>query len=543
MTWRRRHAGRTAIRLATLRSVRRVTFIASLVAASTLAVAPAHAARSCTEPGADWQSATPAEQGFDAAKLQAALDFGTQAGGASLRVYRNGCRVAADRAFAVNRNVNFESYSLAKSITSLLFGRAMTLGLISPDDPLGSLLPEADKAHGAITMRDLLTGTTGLKWVGTRDYDIFTPDRIGNALTTEVEKQPGSFFEYSQNGPALVAMAVQRAVGEDVQAFAQRELFGPLGIEPGTWGWKRDSKGATQGFFGLEMQTDDYARFGELMRRGGLWNGRRLLSQRYVRESTAPSERNGCYGWLIWVNDAKPCIGPTVSERPVRQRRYFPDLPTDTFHYEGLFGQIVTVMPTQGIIVARNGQDSPLNLAGGTDTESELYEKILAALTDGSASPPVGDGGATVRGDGGNPNPDEGFQFAFSRDGLSETQKGLAVGPLPPAGPDRARALRPRLAHLKPNRRGEVTVRVTCPARRPGRGAAPCEGVSTLTGTRRPQRYAIAPGATSILRFALTTATQKAVRAQRRMSLRLETRNADAADGTPAGIDLPVRLG
>ena len=66
------------------------------------------------------------------------------------------------------------------------------------------------------------------------------------------------------------------------------------------------------------MRPDDFGRLGELMRRGGVWRGRRLLSKRFVAEAIAPSPTNGCYAWLIWVNAAAPCVGPTISERPVR---------------------------------------------------------------------------------------------------------------------------------------------------------------------------------------------------------------------------------
>ena len=73
---------------------------------------------------------------------------------------------------------------MAKSVTALMFGRAMQLGLIDPEDPVGSLVPEADAAHGRITNRDLLTMTSGLRWNGLRDYNIFTmPDRVRDALT------------------------------------------------------------------------------------------------------------------------------------------------------------------------------------------------------------------------------------------------------------------------------------------------------------------------------------------------------------------------
>ena len=116
---------------------------------------------------------------MDAAKLQDAMDYGTQNAGFALRVYRHGCLVAEDRLASANRTSTYESWSMAKSVTSLVFGRAMQLGLVSPDDPVGSLVPEADGPHGTITLHDLLTMTSGLQWNGLRDYNIFTmPDRI-----------------------------------------------------------------------------------------------------------------------------------------------------------------------------------------------------------------------------------------------------------------------------------------------------------------------------------------------------------------------------
>lgn len=510
-----------------------------MLLAALIAAVPAHAAEQphCAEPGADWQSVSPGQEGFDPARLQSAIDYGSSNLGLSVRVYRNGCRVGVDHAYAANRDAQFESWSMAKSMTSLVFGRAMRLGLISPDDPLGSLVPEADGPHGAITMRDLLTQSSGLRWNGARDYDILMPDRVRDGLTVDIAHPRGTFFEYSQSGPALVAEAVQRAVGEDFQSFAQRELFGPLGIEPGTWHWARDSAGHTQGFFGLNMSTDDFARFGELMRRGGMWQGRRLLLRRYVREAIAPSQTNGCYGWLIWVNAARPCIGPTVSSRPVHDRRYFPHLPTDTYHFEGLLGQIVTIMPSLGIEVARNGEQTVADLAGGGDSEGELYDRILAALTDGSAPTSVGDGD-TVRGDT-VPNPDEGFQHSFAEP--AQFTQPYENPPLPPAGPARARALRLRLAHAQPSRTGGVTMRATCPARWPGRPPEHCVGTATFEGTRAVLSYDLAPGETRLLRFVLTPASLRRYRSAGHLELHCTAVNRDATAGTDATVPVALR--
>jgi CubicO group peptidase (beta-lactamase class C family) len=154
-------------------------------------------------------------------------------------------------------------------------------------------------------------------------------DRVRDALTLEPVHPPGTYFEYAQSTVTLLAEAVGRSAGEDIQAFAQRELMDPLGIPADAWGWGRDPAGHVQGFFAVAMRPDDYGRLGELLRRDGLWRGRRLLSRRFVSEAITPSKTNGCYGWLIWVNAGTPCIGPTVTERPVSATRDFPELPAD----------------------------------------------------------------------------------------------------------------------------------------------------------------------------------------------------------------------
>jgi CubicO group peptidase (beta-lactamase class C family) len=507
--------------------------IAAALVALTCAIAAgsagtASAAKRCDEPGARWQRATPAEAGMDAAKLQSAVDYGTTQLSFAIRVYRHGCLVMTDRLGALNARAQYESWSAAKSITSMVFGRAMTLGLIGPDDPVGALVPEADAAHGAITMRDLLTMTSGLRWNGFRDYDIAMPDRLRDALTVDVVHKPGTFFEYSQSGPALLAEAVQRAVGEDFQAFAQRELFAPIGIPAGSWRWTRDSKGHTQGFFGMNMVPDDYARLGDLLRRGGIWHGKRLLSQRYMREAVAPSQTNGCYGWLIWVNAAKPCIGPTISTRPVRPRSEFPGLPADLYDFSGLFGQLVTVMPTQDIEVARFGQDPGLINFSSADGgwEAELYRRILASLTDEpmkAAADPT-----SVSRAGEKPNADYGFQTSlFEPDQVFHPWTDPS---LPPAGPARARAVRLRLATPHASRTGVVSVRLTCPAR----AASPCTGEATLTGASAPAAYAAAPGETKLLRFTLTRTSRRPLEAT------IGARNDDAAGGTSTAVAVRV---
>ena len=169
---------------------------------------------------------------MDGAKLREAVNYGTANSGFAVRVYRGGCLVAEDSVNPESSDLQFESWSLAKSVTALVFGRAMTQELVHRHDRVGGLITEADSMHGQTTLEQLLRMNSGLRWNGLRDYNIFMRDRLRDGLTVPYDKAPGTYYEYSQSGPALLAESVQRAVGEDFQSYAQRELFGPLGSPP-----------------------------------------------------------------------------------------------------------------------------------------------------------------------------------------------------------------------------------------------------------------------------------------------------------------------
>jgi CubicO group peptidase (beta-lactamase class C family) len=501
------------------------------------AAAPAQAAKTCSEPGDEWERATPAEAEMDAAKLQSAIDYGSTQASYAIRVYRGGCLVGEDRLADRNRHSRYQSWSMAKSVTSMIFGRAMTLGLMSPDDPVGSLVPEADQAHGEITVHDLLTMTSGLKWNGFRDYNIFTmPDRVRDALTLEVVKPHGTYFEYAQSAVSLLAEIVGRSAGEDVMAFGQRELMTPLGIEEGSWDWTRDKAGHVGGFYGVQMTPDDYGRLGDLFRRGGVWKGQRLLSHEYIERSVAPSKTNGCYGWLIWVNAAAPCIGPTVANRGVENSRDFPDLPADFYNFSGLFGQRVTVFPTQDIVIVRTGQDPGLVPAGQASWENELYKRVLGAMTDQTIEPP----GDAPRVNEENEDVDYGFGSALSEP--DQYSKGVQQDPLPAAGPARARAAVFGGGTKRVGRGGVVRAKLACPPQWLSPGLSECTGVAKLKGAKA-LRYRIRAGEAKTLRFLLSTKAMRKLRRGGSLALDAQARNADAAGGTVSRARIRLRYG
>lgn len=512
---------------------RLVTATAAACVLIVSAATPAAAAKRCAEPGAEWSRATPAEAGMDAAALQEAMDYGTANLGFAVRVYRRGCLVAEDRLAELNRDARYESWSMAKSVTALVFGRAMTLGLITPDDVVGGLVPEASRAHGRIRVRDLLTMTSGLRWNGLRDYNVFTtPDRVRDALTLDPVHEPGTYFEYAQSPVSLLAEIVGRAAGEEFVSFAQRERMGPLGIEPGSWFWVRDRAGHAGGFYGVNMHPDDFGRLGELLRRGGRWRGRRLLGDEFVRGAITPSPANGCYGWLIWVNAGRPCIGPRITSRPVSATYDFPTLPRDMYRFSGLFGQLVTVFPSQELVIVRTGQDPGLAFAGGASWELGLYERVLGAIRDTHVERP---GPEDVPPTPDDPGDDHGFQTALLEP--DQYAKGVVQDPLPPAGPARARAPRFELALDRVSRTGVIVLRMFCPPR----PARPCRGRASMPRTRSVRPYEVPAGDSRLVRFTLTSRNLRAARRERVLRLPVTATNEDAAEGVTVTREIAVR--
>ncbi len=479
---------------------------AALAAAAFLAPSAAGATKTCSEPGVKWTRATAAEVGMDAGKLKEAVDFAMSDNALAFRVYRHGCLVAENASAPEGTSLQTQSWSMAKGVSSVAFGRAWTLGLISPDDPVGSLYPEADRAHGKIRLRDLLSMAAGNSQAFFHDFNIGMPDRVRDGLTIPLVHKPGTYFNYWQTGPPLVDEAIKRAAGEDFQAFFQRELLSAIGIKPGSWSWGRDLKGHTQGFFDLRMRPDDYARFGDLMRRDGVWRGKRLLSRRYMRNAVTPTSAYGCYGWFLWLHASRQCDGRS-GEGNVKG--WDPKL----FEFNGLNQQLVTVFPATDIVMVRVG--------AGPGRTRALYEHTLRAVTDQPVPMP------TIAPDPNSPP----FRQTPSKD---DGTNGLSPPPLPAAGPPRARAVQLESTSTRSDAKGRVTVVLHCPPRLPATQSS-CTGRAALARALAPRGFDIAAGASTPLRFKLTKSALRRLKRSRRATLTLAaTTRAANATGTVA---------
>lgn len=313
--------------------------------------------RRCSEPapGSDAERVSPGDVAVDAEMLQSALDYAVVKGSQSVRVYRHGCLIGTGANDPSAEWVPLPAWSMTKGVVSMVVGRAVALGELGVDDPVGLHLPQADARKSGLTVRQFLTQTTGLRMAWTADLnEAATADSARAVLARPFEAVPGTSFNYAQTTITALIAVVEAAVGEDFQSFAQRELFGRIGITAEQWRWGRDASGRTQGFAFLEMAPKAFGRLGRLLLQDGTWAGERLIPHDYVAQARTGTTANPCYGFL-WVNNVGtgcPQSGPTLTrfERP-----WMPTLPSDSFALSGMFDQLVIVIPSLDMVVVRMG--------------------------------------------------------------------------------------------------------------------------------------------------------------------------------------------
>ncbi len=198
-----------------------------------------------------------------------------------------------------------EAMSVTKSVVALAVGRLITTGKIkSVDQPVADFFPEWRQGKKKlITIRHLLTQTSGIQSQPTTEEVYASPDFVQLALCAELSSDPGTRFSYNNKALNLLAGVVQRAAGKRLDVYLGEEVFAPLGITD--FGWTLDAAGNPHGMSGLQILPADLAKLGQLILDGGRWNGKQLLSPEWVKEATSPSAKLPGYGYLWWLLQSK----------------------------------------------------------------------------------------------------------------------------------------------------------------------------------------------------------------------------------------------
>lgn len=330
-----------------------------LLAVLMMAVGVRTAAAQTAWPGADWETATPASQGMDAAGLEQARAWLESHQSKSGLVVRHG-RIVAEWYFGdATPQTKFAAYSTSKSLSSMATGLAIADGRLALDHTVGQHLPDVSPAgKRAVTVKHLLSMSSGVHndpMVGQRE------DLFSYALrTVAMDHEPGAKWDYNNTGLALLSPVFHKATGRQIDEFLTERVFGPIGIRPDDLTWER-REGFAIPYSGCHTTARSLARIGLLVRHHGRWNDRQVVPAAWLTESIAPSqELNPSYGYLWWNN--------TTGK--------WPGVPKDAFAALGRWDNNIFVAPGLDLIVIRQS-----DLAPGKDHKiAEYYQLVCDAV-------------------------------------------------------------------------------------------------------------------------------------------------------------------
>ncbi|MBN4070983.1 serine hydrolase [Crocinitomix catalasitica] len=243
------------------------------------------------------------------------------------------------------------SFSMAKSIVSLLVGVAIDEGKIkSIDDPVADYLSEFTDAKKNITIRHILTMSSGLSWsesynhpfcdVAELYYDSDDRDLALNRRT--IEEDPGEIFRYKSGDTQVLVYVLKAATGKSVSEYASEKLWQKMGAESeAKWSLAGDASSTEKGFCCFYARSRDFLRLGRLINNRGNWKGEQLVSKSYVDElcTLAPlkksgGEANNCYGYQYWIYTGE---------------KY------EVTYLRGMNGQYIISIPEKDLVIVRTG--------------------------------------------------------------------------------------------------------------------------------------------------------------------------------------------
>jgi CubicO group peptidase (beta-lactamase class C family) len=262
------------------------------------AVAPA-AVAAPPEGDGFWQPADPAAVGLDVAAIQEHLALAKASGAdAFLIAYRG--KVISEWYSPRYRTPAF-TMSSVKSITGLLAGLLVADGKLAVDDPVARFVPSwAEGRRGRVSVRHLLTMSAGLaRTTDPRKSVGFAADKNAFVSGLEPTSEPGSRWDYSNEGVQLLAPILEKAAGVPLQDYARDHLFRPIGMDETRL--HVDGNGQAWTYADAETTLRDFARLGELMRNKGRFKGRPIVPEAWVVASTRPCPLNPQYGYLWWL--------------------------------------------------------------------------------------------------------------------------------------------------------------------------------------------------------------------------------------------------
>lgn len=277
------------------------------------------------------------------------------------------------------------SFSVAKSLTSTMVGAAVKDGYIkSLDDKVTDYIAGLKgSAYDDVTVRQLLTMTSGVKW--NEDYTDPNSDvarfnehqaaegedvTVSYMKTLPREAPAGTKWVYKTGETNLIGVLVSEATGKPLAEYLSEKVWAPFGMEQDAT-WLLGSTGHEISGCCIQASTRDYARFGQFIINGAVAGGDKIVPDDWLAQATVKQADIGVtgrgYGYQWWTND------------------------DGSFAAQGIFGQGIFIDPARKLVIATNGNWPTAQDAVRAAAREAFYDALQKAVDDrGSAADGAG---------------------------------------------------------------------------------------------------------------------------------------------------------
>ncbi len=300
------------------------------------------------------------------------LDINNELGTIAFLIIKNDSIWFEDYAENYGTASQTNSFSIAKSITSALLGKAIRDGYIKNlSQAVSDFYPQFEDSE--MTVGDLSSMASGLDWdesyknpfaITARAY--YDDDLAETILGLRGTETPGKSFKYLSGNTQLLGMVIEKASGKKLAEYLYESFWEPMGFEqPALWQIDDDENRLVKAYCCIASNARDFARFGKLYKDFGKWNGKKLLDSSFVAGSITPRfEESTQYGYGFWLSD---------------------HLDKKIFVMRGILGQYVITIPEDDLIIVRLGHNRGIKTENPFSHDFYVYiEEVYAMLQNNS---------------------------------------------------------------------------------------------------------------------------------------------------------------
>ena len=317
----------------------------------------------------EWEGSILEELNWNTTAAPLLQDFLAEKGTKAFIILKNG-KIAVEWYFdSHTQNTSWYWASAGKTLTAFTIGVAQEQGLLDITNNTSDFLGEGwtsliNEKERLISIQNQLTMTSGLN---NQFFDCITPDCL------EYVSDAGTQWSY-HNGPyTLLQSVVANASQQEWSAYFNQHVRDKIGMD-GFWFSSNDLNNV---YFSTARSM---ARFGLLNLNNGVWNGAVILGDTAYQNAmkNTSQELNQAYGYLWWLNGKSSYLTPGLSTQ--FSGSLIPNAPSDTYAGLGKNDQKLYIVPSQGLVVVRMGEDAGEDQLGPSSFDNNLWEKINALI-------------------------------------------------------------------------------------------------------------------------------------------------------------------